>query len=246
MQVEVPEPIEVENTSGGTASVEPNEQILKLMTTLGIDAQKTRESLKVFLTDAMCVGIYELTHLFNLIPIPTVKQLRPPCCHISAAARATATSHPIAGPQRNGRQRTAGQVMPCGRTERRSLQFQTSAQLHCRAGDAQTGHQQPFAASASSPAAATTTTALPAAATGHATAAVCRPNAALRVSVVAASHAAHPSGRAHRTGNHRLHAERPRSEQHIAVAVAQLSGDRLQRDRRPSPAAANVHHAATA
>lgn len=47
MQTEVPEPIEVENTSGGTSSVEPNEQILKLMTTLGIDAQKTRESLKV-------------------------------------------------------------------------------------------------------------------------------------------------------------------------------------------------------
>lgn len=47
MTIEVMEPIEVESSSGGTSSVEPNEQILKLMTTLGIDAQKTRESLKV-------------------------------------------------------------------------------------------------------------------------------------------------------------------------------------------------------
>lgn len=47
MTTEVPEPIELENLAGGTASVEPNEQILKIMTTLGIDAQKTKESLKV-------------------------------------------------------------------------------------------------------------------------------------------------------------------------------------------------------
>lgn len=31
----------------GTAAVEPNEQILRLMAGLGIDAQKTRDSLKV-------------------------------------------------------------------------------------------------------------------------------------------------------------------------------------------------------
>lgn len=47
MTIEVPEPIEVENLAGGTASVEPNEQIVKIMTSLGIDAQKTKESLKV-------------------------------------------------------------------------------------------------------------------------------------------------------------------------------------------------------
>lgn len=47
MTIEVMEPIAVENSSGGTSTVEPNEQILRLMATLGIDAQKTRESLKL-------------------------------------------------------------------------------------------------------------------------------------------------------------------------------------------------------
>lgn len=35
------------NAAVGTAAVEPNEQILRLMAGLGIDAQKTRDSLKV-------------------------------------------------------------------------------------------------------------------------------------------------------------------------------------------------------
>lgn len=47
MTIEVMEPIAMENASGGTSTVEPNEQILRLMATLGIDAQKTRESLKL-------------------------------------------------------------------------------------------------------------------------------------------------------------------------------------------------------
>ncbi len=47
MTIEVMEPIPMENSSGGTSTVEPNEQILRLMATLGIDAQKTRESLKL-------------------------------------------------------------------------------------------------------------------------------------------------------------------------------------------------------
>lgn len=53
MMIEVMEPISVmcDNQMGknanGTASVEPNEQILRLMAGLGIDAQKTRDSLKV-------------------------------------------------------------------------------------------------------------------------------------------------------------------------------------------------------
>lgn len=47
MTIEVMDPIPVENSSGGTSTVEPNEQILRLMATLGIDAQKTRESLKL-------------------------------------------------------------------------------------------------------------------------------------------------------------------------------------------------------
>lgn len=60
MTIETMEIIDVENTSGGgTASVEPNEQILKLMTTLGIDAQKTRESLKVSL-------------FYKILPIPNL------------------------------------------------------------------------------------------------------------------------------------------------------------------------------
>lgn len=62
MQIEVMDPIEAENTSGGTSSVEPNEQILKLMITLGIDAQKTRESLKVSCAKA----IYKLISNFHL------------------------------------------------------------------------------------------------------------------------------------------------------------------------------------
>lgn len=36
---------------GGTSNVEPSEQILKLMSSLHIDAQKTRESLKVLLNN---------------------------------------------------------------------------------------------------------------------------------------------------------------------------------------------------
>lgn len=52
MMIEVMEPINssvmCENQSGnGTSAVEPNEQILRLMAGLGIDAQKTRDSLKV-------------------------------------------------------------------------------------------------------------------------------------------------------------------------------------------------------
>ncbi|XP_037050148.1 serine/threonine-protein kinase SIK2 isoform X2 [Bradysia coprophila] len=47
MTIEVMDPIPMENASGGTSTVEPNEQILRLMATLGIDAQKTRESLKL-------------------------------------------------------------------------------------------------------------------------------------------------------------------------------------------------------
>lgn len=47
MTIEVMDPIAMENSSGGTSTVEPNEQILRLMATLGIDAQKTRESLKL-------------------------------------------------------------------------------------------------------------------------------------------------------------------------------------------------------
>lgn len=35
------------NGVGGTASFEPNDQILRIMQNLGIDAQRTRESLKV-------------------------------------------------------------------------------------------------------------------------------------------------------------------------------------------------------
>lgn len=53
MMIEVMEPIipmcDGSNVSNGniTSTVEPNEQILRLMASLGIDAQKTRESLKV-------------------------------------------------------------------------------------------------------------------------------------------------------------------------------------------------------
>ena len=39
--------LNVSSSDGGTASMEPNEQILKIMQNLGIDIQKTRESLKV-------------------------------------------------------------------------------------------------------------------------------------------------------------------------------------------------------
>lgn len=35
------------NNVGGTAAYEPNDQILRIMQNLGIDAQRTRESLKV-------------------------------------------------------------------------------------------------------------------------------------------------------------------------------------------------------
>lgn len=35
------------NNAGGTAAYEPNDQILRIMQNLGIDAQRTRESLKV-------------------------------------------------------------------------------------------------------------------------------------------------------------------------------------------------------
>lgn len=35
------------NGVGGTAAFEPNDQILRIMQNLGIDAQRTRESLKV-------------------------------------------------------------------------------------------------------------------------------------------------------------------------------------------------------
>lgn len=55
MMIEVMDPVALlcENNSvgvnsvGGTSTVEPNEQILRLMAGLGIDAQKTRDSLKV-------------------------------------------------------------------------------------------------------------------------------------------------------------------------------------------------------
>lgn len=46
MMVEVPDTPVILNV-GGTASVEPNDQILRIMQNLGIDAQRTRESLKV-------------------------------------------------------------------------------------------------------------------------------------------------------------------------------------------------------
>lgn len=71
MTIEVMEPIEVESSSGGTSSVEPNEQILKLMTTLGIDAQKTRESLKVslyFITSIKCLYPSHMHIKTNLDP----------------------------------------------------------------------------------------------------------------------------------------------------------------------------------
>lgn len=48
MMVEVPDTPVILNV-GGTASVEPNDQILRIMQNLGIDAQRTRESLKVCL-----------------------------------------------------------------------------------------------------------------------------------------------------------------------------------------------------
>lgn len=54
----------VSSTVVGTAAVEPNEQILRLMAGLGIDAQKTRNSLKV--TDK--VEIEKL--LFSEFPLP--------------------------------------------------------------------------------------------------------------------------------------------------------------------------------
>lgn len=55
MMMEVMDPVGVlsdssapsSSTAVGTAAVEPNEQILRLMSGLGIDTQKTRESLKV-------------------------------------------------------------------------------------------------------------------------------------------------------------------------------------------------------
>lgn len=55
MMIEVMDPVSLlcdtkpvgGNSAVGTAAVEPNEQILRLMAGLGIDAQKTRDSLKV-------------------------------------------------------------------------------------------------------------------------------------------------------------------------------------------------------
>lgn len=37
----------INNGVGGTAAYEPNDQILRIMQNLGIDAQRTKESLKV-------------------------------------------------------------------------------------------------------------------------------------------------------------------------------------------------------
>lgn len=40
------------NISCGTSAFEPNEQVLRIMQNLGIDSQRTRESLKVSLFSA--------------------------------------------------------------------------------------------------------------------------------------------------------------------------------------------------
>jgi hypothetical protein len=52
MMVEVLDMPVISNFSNnvGTAAYEPNDQILRIMQNLGIDAQRTRESLKVKLT----------------------------------------------------------------------------------------------------------------------------------------------------------------------------------------------------
>jgi serine/threonine-protein kinase SIK2 len=49
MMAEVIEMPLVTNVMSSTTTYEPNDQILRIMQNLGIDAQRTRESLKVFL-----------------------------------------------------------------------------------------------------------------------------------------------------------------------------------------------------
>lgn len=68
MLTEVPESVAMINMTlkpGGTASVEPNEQILKIMNNLGIDIQRTRESLKVLKTKTIHIYfIYTIIFIF--------------------------------------------------------------------------------------------------------------------------------------------------------------------------------------
>jgi hypothetical protein len=89
MMVEIPVDIPMVHTAinnssvGGTAAYEPNDQILRIMQNLGIDAQRTRESLKVNIKDRQWNFIY--LHYFY----KTDKQLRSLHCLLLAALGAT-------------------------------------------------------------------------------------------------------------------------------------------------------------